>query len=142
MYYRVRRKIKLCLESNDNVGELKQNYQSLKQPERGLITDVDQKADLPATAIQNFLPRYNSKKKTKSITLWTNFVDENLDRIVHQERAKLQEGQEALQQKHSKASTSTSPELAAIIASSFNYNHRAFHGSFKALPRQDLPHKL
>ena len=89
----MRRKIKVCLESNDNVGKPTKNCQSLKQLERGFVTDAERKADFPATSIQNFLLRYNNKKKTKSITLWTNFVDQNFDRIVYQERAKLQEEQ-------------------------------------------------
>jgi hypothetical protein len=142
MEYRMRRKIKICLESNDNVGELKKNCQSLKQLERGLVTDAERKANLPATTIQNFLLRYNNKNKTKSITLWTNFVDQNFDRIVYQERAKLQEERGKLQQQQGEASTSTAPEPAAITAPSFDYNHRTFHGSFRALLRQDLSHEL
>ena len=48
MEHRMKRKIKVCLESNDNVGELKQKCQSLKQLERGLATYAERKADLPA----------------------------------------------------------------------------------------------
>jgi hypothetical protein len=36
MEYRMRRKIKICLERNEYVGEMKQNCQSLKQLERDL----------------------------------------------------------------------------------------------------------
>ncbi|KAG2204249.1 hypothetical protein INT46_009512 [Mucor plumbeus] len=138
----MRRKIKVCLEINDNVGELKKNCQSLKQLERSLVTDAERKANFPATTIQNFLLRYNNKKKTKSITFWTNFVDQNFDRIVYQERAKLQEERGKLQQQQGEASTSSAPEPAAITAPSFDYNHRTFHGSFRALLRQDLSHEL
>jgi hypothetical protein len=55
MEYKMRRKIKVCIEINNNIGELKQNCQSLKQLEKGLATDAERKADLPATTIQNFL---------------------------------------------------------------------------------------
>jgi hypothetical protein len=79
----------------------------LKQLERGLVTDVERKSDPPTTTMQNFLLRYN-KNKTKSITLWTNFVDQNFDRIVYQERAKLQE------------------ELGSFISSSFLETQRLF----------------
>ncbi|KAG2197763.1 hypothetical protein INT46_005749, partial [Mucor plumbeus] len=123
MEYRMRRKIKICLESNDNVGELKKNCQSLKQLERGLVTDAERKANLPATTIQNFLLRYNNKKKTKK-------------------REKLQEERGKLQQQQGEASTSTAPEPAAITAPSFDYNHRTFHGSSRALLRQDLSNEL
>ncbi|KAG2212223.1 hypothetical protein INT46_000424 [Mucor plumbeus] len=138
----MRRNIKVSLGSNDNVGELKKNYQSLKQLQRGLVTDAEQKANLPATTVQNFLLRYNNKKKTKSITLWTNFVYQNFDRIVYQERAKLQEELGKLQQEQGEASTSTAPESAAITAPSFDYNYKTFHSSFRTLLRQDLSHEL
>ena len=64
MEYKMRRKIKVCIEININIGELKQNCQSLKQLEKGLATDVERKSNLPATTIQNFLLRYNNNIKT------------------------------------------------------------------------------
>jgi hypothetical protein len=60
MEYIIRRNTKVCLGSNDNIGELKKNYQPLKQLQRGLVTGAERKANLPAITVQNFLLRYNN----------------------------------------------------------------------------------
>jgi hypothetical protein len=69
-------------------------------------------------------------------------VHQNFDRIVYQERAKLQEELGKLQQEQGEASTSTAPESAAITAPSFDCNYKTFHSSFRTLFRQDLSHEL
>jgi hypothetical protein len=71
MEYRMRKKIKVCLESNDNVGELTKKCQSLKQLERGLVTDAERKADFPATII-----RRKRKVLLFGQTLWIKTLTE------------------------------------------------------------------
>lgn len=128
-------KIQNCIKENGDIEVLKRDCRSMKQLERGLVTNAEQSANLPATTIQNFLNRYNRSHKTKSVEFWRRAVDNDFDNIVTQEKKKQQEQMSV---------DETDPVPSEVVNPAVNLasNYRTFTVPLNIIIRQDLPGQL
>ena len=90
MRIRLTNKIRARLNDNGDIDTLKSECLKATRLERGLVTGAEQKANLPATTIGNFL---RGQKEKKSVEFWLEFVTQNFDSIYFElnEKRKRQE---------------------------------------------------
>ncbi|KAK9718279.1 hypothetical protein K7432_005625 [Basidiobolus ranarum] len=138
--FRLKNKIRACLNQNKSVEDLKKACLDMKRIERDTVADAERKAGLDYGSITSYIR--NSQKA--NITFWTDVVNSHFDEMVLLVRLELSTISDSMKGSSSRATADSDTMEAEVddiikIVGCPKSSTRVCTAPFKKMIRPDLP---